>query len=917
MKKSRESEVGTKGFVGRRAVARAESGFTLSEVLVAVTVMAVLFVVAFSLYDSLQKSFKLSENAATEQQNTRVAFDRMVSDVRMAGFNFNPDGDTDRPDEQIEGMWNTAVTVRGDYDFEDASLRTTPESTLGGSSATFKTVSTGNDEIVTYALGKPSGTGGSSISFVADVSGVPRDGTQETVTISNVALAQTDPPYTLYRYIVSPNSTTVVKQPVADNIKSMQFVYYSGANDPNTGTPTVITAVGGAEDTASKAARKSISKVGIQVVGMTEDPDLAYIDPTDASSPTRHYRKFVLETDVTPRNLGMVGVVDIDLDDPNAPANFTACQGHCNGTYLKWTDPGDLDIGSYTVSWGTSASTLTNVISTPDKHYYISGITGPHYYAARSVDFVGNQSSNVMVGPSTPTDTTTPAQVTGAGCSGDTGNVVAAVNDKINVGWSQIGSNTVNLSCDESPYPIRDLAGYKVYKGATSGFDPNVPAQVLQTFDPNTIGTNSALADANIVNCRRYYYKVQGVDLCSKAGAVSTVANGSSTASARPAAPTAVSAIDMGNNTHRVTWNRVTTNSAMTPVPILIDKYGVYRAVVLNGDDPNLATYSQVFNGPVSNPVTPDFQDTSVTNVPNNQSYYYRITALDDCPGNESGNSLPDQADKCVFGGNVTMNVVPGGSTVAGTQTISLSATGGVTIQSTQLIIKESSTGTVVFSQTDATAPYTYSWNSAAVSAGLNYEIIGLVTNASGCTDSTSTTVTVAAAFACCVSTNNPNLSPTTGSLKNNEVYFNVINNCSNDVHIQDLAVNFTNNAGQGALLDTITYNVLSAVTSARAYNLFPDLPSIAFLDFGSGVLSPQLELRVANNAASPVRLKYAFTQPMLNKVGPVFIGESIRTGFFFTVTGQTGIGRCEVTVVTNPLSLVACDPASDPNCGL
>ena len=132
-----------------RGARRGESGFTLAEVLVGVTVMAIVFIVMFSLYDNLQKSFKTSENAASQQQNTRVAFDRMVADVRMAGFNTNPDGATTRPDEQIEGMWASVITVRGDYDFEDSTARTTPESTLGGSGMTFRTVSTGNDEIVT------------------------------------------------------------------------------------------------------------------------------------------------------------------------------------------------------------------------------------------------------------------------------------------------------------------------------------------------------------------------------------------------------------------------------------------------------------------------------------------------------------------------------------------------------------------------------------------------------------------------------------------------------------------------------------------------------------------------------------------------------------------------------------------------
>src|SRR5262249_29691348 len=152
-----------------------------------------------------------------------------------------------------------------------------------------------------------------------------------------------------YRYIVAPNSTTTIKQPVADNIKSMSFTYYDGSGN-------VLTAVGGADDPNSIAGRAKVSKVGINVVGMTEDPDLAYIDPTAPNLLTRHYRKFTLQTGVTPRNMGMKGVVDIDLDDPNAPVNFTACQGHCNGTYLKWQSGGDPDVASYTVSWGTSVA---------------------------------------------------------------------------------------------------------------------------------------------------------------------------------------------------------------------------------------------------------------------------------------------------------------------------------------------------------------------------------------------------------------------------------------------------------------------------------------------------------------------------------------------------------------------------------
>ncbi|MEE8146193.1 MAG: prepilin-type N-terminal cleavage/methylation domain-containing protein, partial [Longimicrobiales bacterium] len=182
----------------------AQAGMSLAEILVAMTVFVIAAAVALILYNGLTRSYELGDNATEMQQNTRAAFDRLVSDLRKAGFNYNPDGFA-RPDEQFEGAWDTAVAIRGDFDFEDPAASTVPEVALAGGA--FAAISTGNDEIVTYALAKPDGTGGTSAALVADVLGVPRDGTTETITITNLALVQDDPPYTLYRITVNPNST--------------------------------------------------------------------------------------------------------------------------------------------------------------------------------------------------------------------------------------------------------------------------------------------------------------------------------------------------------------------------------------------------------------------------------------------------------------------------------------------------------------------------------------------------------------------------------------------------------------------------------------------------------------------------------------------------------------------------------------
>ena len=94
-------------------------GFSLIDMLVPSAVFAIAAAVAFILFTAAQKSYKHGENMTDQQQTTRVAFDRLISDLRLAGFNYNPDGDTTRDAEQIEGAWDTAVTIRGDFDFED------------------------------------------------------------------------------------------------------------------------------------------------------------------------------------------------------------------------------------------------------------------------------------------------------------------------------------------------------------------------------------------------------------------------------------------------------------------------------------------------------------------------------------------------------------------------------------------------------------------------------------------------------------------------------------------------------------------------------------------------------------------------------------------------------------------------------
>ena len=70
----------------------AQRGYSLAEVLVAMAIFMVVIGSALMLYDRSNKIFKQSVEASDMQQSTRVAFDKMVGDLRLTGFDFDRDG---------------------------------------------------------------------------------------------------------------------------------------------------------------------------------------------------------------------------------------------------------------------------------------------------------------------------------------------------------------------------------------------------------------------------------------------------------------------------------------------------------------------------------------------------------------------------------------------------------------------------------------------------------------------------------------------------------------------------------------------------------------------------------------------------------------------------------------------------------
>jgi hypothetical protein len=276
--------------VPRRSRSR---GIGLVEILVAVAVFALVGTIVLTQLQAARRNLELGCRRIELQQSTRLGFGRIVEEVRLAGLAVRPDGDPLRPDEPFEAAYATALTVRGDLDGRGPEADD-PEIALAGSGP-FGCVTTGNDEIVTYVLAKSDGSSAESLTFEADVVGVPRDGQIETVRVDRIALDHVDPPYTLYRVRVRPDSTRTIREPVADQIARMHLSYFDGSG-------MEIPAPGGADDADSILSRASIRRIRIELVGISRTRSQHWIDPSDPDPKTRNHKKLHLETEITPRN---------------------------------------------------------------------------------------------------------------------------------------------------------------------------------------------------------------------------------------------------------------------------------------------------------------------------------------------------------------------------------------------------------------------------------------------------------------------------------------------------------------------------------------------------------------------------------------------------------------------------------------
>lgn len=600
-----------------------QRGFTLMEILVAVAIFVTVMIVALLLYDRSNRVFKTTNESAEMQQNTRVAFEKVVADLRMAGFDYKragtptnttpapwvadrtystgtvvtpttPNGHVyrcinagtshatvepawtkgngdivldldplrwqeggapvyEQPDEQIEYAHSSAVTLRANFDYDEPNTengreKVLEESTLGS----FPVITTGNDEIVTYALVSRTGSNNDSITFYADVNNggaparqsYPGGAIERAITIPNVDLSNANPPYTLMRYTLN-DAGAVVSTALADNIRSMSFQYWEDSAATRALTDlddNPVPDIGGAGPydpknpgtlVKERLIRGKVRAVTVNIVGMNPQPDYNYTNADETLAAAKNYRQYKLQSTVVGRNLGLEGVPESTSNPPGPPVWESVCNGFCGITVLSWkpdeSTPGDV---SYTIYYDKSSSgSFTGLLPAGSQTTYAVDLTQAlpqattYYFKVGATNQFGTTLSKNFV----------EVDVRNATKPNAPGSVTASATTKPNelaVSWKvPVGNETGVKSCTATGTALDNYAaeikGYRVYRSLNAGFNVGEPG-VVELINENTSGATTdgsgkwTYLDKTVAACETYYYKVVAVEWCEAAAAYNT-----------------------------------------------------------------------------------------------------------------------------------------------------------------------------------------------------------------------------------------------------------------------------------------------------------------------------------------------------------------------------------------------------------
>ncbi len=886
---------------------RREHGLSLVEVLVAITILAVAVAIALTVYEMSRRSFKKGENLTEQQQAVRIAFDRLAADLRLAGYNYNPDGSKTRPDEQIEAAYDTAIVLRADYDAGTPDA-ITPEETMKGTD--FLTVSTGNDEIVAYVLAKPDGSSPDTLTFEADVSN-PRNGNLETVNVPNVALRQgnlANPPYTLYRITFNNDPSTigtsafVNRTPLIDNVYSLSFRYFdNGGAQLNTpfDLADLSDDIGGGDAVAALNERKSIRRIVPELVGLTRDPDPEWIDTADTHAATRRFRKFTLSNDITPRNIGMVGQQDLasDYTPPTQPGAPTLVPGHCGGLLISWpANPVDDQVAYYRINYGTSPGSAEGQRSVAGTSAFLSGLTDAtqYYVTIQAADLSGNLSIKSSEVSATTSNTNTPDAPQNVAVSTD-------LDGAISVTWDPVTTNTAAVPAGDPAAPLlRDLAGYRLYRKEASAGNaiPSTPLADESVVKPKE---DPSYYDTQVVNCRDYRYWVRAVDACGVASDASSPITGNSTASVAPLAPEQLQAFLAGVDRVKIEWKAVRED--VDGKSVFIDSYRVYRTPLLpDGLTPTGDAAFTLLTTVQSGADRVEYVDNST--LPVGYVYWYKVTAVDDC-GNESEAAGPVKPE-CAFDGDVVF-VSPNTAQVAGPVDVVVRATGSDNYTKCTLEFVPGDPNAParteeILSTVAGQTQWTYHWWDGQTGP---YVIRATVENETGCSKVEQINVTAGNDVGCCldafvqgqpigalietqcVGAGNAKCALLEHQMENRK--------CLTQVGIDRVVVSWIDVTGNDPKLSGLSFDGSTIWNANGAAS-----PASTTLSQGAS-RDPNASVPAYFTNADIVDVRYAFTQNMTRKQGTTYFQNLFQVTYQFTLLDAAGLdtsihGTCSFT---------------------
>lgn len=682
---------------------RNQRGMTLMEVLVAMLIFTIVFLVALGLYQVANRAYLRTDAATIQQQNVRFAMDRMAETIRDAGANYNTLGANNVPDEQVEGAWEAAVFVRGDFD----NSRETPlEST------TFPIVTTGNDEIVGYVLRKPGGDTNNPISLTMKMDLTPATGRDATITGTTLAgeetatvkvaaadLAdETDPPYQLTR-VTFDASGNPQYEVVAEDVFRLSFNYLK-----SDGT-AAITTFGGAD--ADRAQRASVRQVDVNLIGMSSRPDPGYTDPAVYSpvegATTKDRRKLSLTQHIVPPNLGLKGHRHASLPAIaiQPPASIMVCTGHCQYFGVSW--PASISAGVTTYKVHVTAAAGANPVTDPaiDEIHTVTGLAYDYHQPTP-----GSRAYSFSVAATTPDEDSVYTTTVSATSTEDVASVPSAPTGVIAaqnspgenatlVNWTAVTSNTGPItattcvssaggsSAPTAPWNVTpiDLSYYKIYRmrsdgvttggftaGPTNRVDNEVQGTLVNVTPSGAYSaggdSRGAFTDHTAAPCSAYFYRVQAFDYCDTPSASSPAMGAAFSYDIQPtsivpdvpggvagasSAVTGSTITSGGNYIVTIAWPAVTQTSTGAPAGTAHYKIDRYRKI-----DP--ATTYTIDGSPLDAYERTTYTDTVPATVSGNTAtYQYYVRAVYDCASPRSSTQAGPYTSTCTPSGTMSI----------------------------------------------------------------------------------------------------------------------------------------------------------------------------------------------------------------------------------------------------------------------